>query len=145
MIVDYLQLLRAEGMRSRYEIATAVSNALKAIAVSLQVPLIAISQLSRENEKRQDKRPQLSDLRESGAIEQDADVVMFVHCPEYYLRQEEPDPGSDDHDHWQVNLRRWAGKAEMIVAKHRHAATGKVTLRFDAPCSRFHDEQERGA
>lgn len=142
VIVDYLQLLRAEGARGRYEIATAVSNALKAIAVGLQVPLIVISQLSRENERRQDKRPQLSDLRESGAIEQDADVVMFVHRPEYYLRQEEPDPCSDTHAQWQSNLLRWTGKAEIIVAKHRHAATGKTTIRFDAACSRFHEDRE---
>lgn len=141
IILDYLQLMRVDGARGRYEIATAVSNALKAIAVALQVPLIAISQLSRENERRQDKRPLLSDLRESGAIEQDADVVMFVHRPEYYLRQDEPDPGSDEYEQWQTKLLRWIGKAEIIVAKHRHAATGKATISFDAPCSRFFDDQ----
>jgi replicative DNA helicase len=127
---------------SSYEIATAVSNALKAVAVALHVPLIAISQLSRENEKRQDKRPQLSDLRESGAIEQDADVVAFAHRPEYYIRQEEPDPAPAHYPDWQSDLRRWAGKAELIVAKHRHAAVGKTTLGFDAPCSRFYDDRE---
>jgi replicative DNA helicase len=142
IVVDYLQLMTAEGARGRYEIATAVSNALKAVAVTLHVPLIAISQLSRENEKRQDKRPQLSDLRESGAIEQDADVVAFVHRPEYYFRQEEPDPASAHYFDWQSNLRRWAGKAELIVAKHRHAAVGKATIGFDAPCSRFYDDRE---
>jgi replicative DNA helicase len=103
------------------------------------VPILALSQLSRQVEARDDKRPQLSDLRESGSIEQDADVVMFVYRDEYYLKAKEPKAGTEEHFKWQDEMGRVHGKAEVIIAKQRHGPTGTVQLAFQADVTRFTD------
>jgi replicative DNA helicase len=100
---------------------------------------VALSQLSRQVESRDDKRPQLSDLRESGSIEQDADVVMFVFREEYYLRNREPRPGTEEHFKWQTEMDAALGKAEVIIGKQRHGPTGTVQLQFEADVTRFSD------
>jgi replicative DNA helicase len=112
---------------------------LKALAKELNVPVMALSQLSRQVENRDDKRPQLSDLRESGSIEQDADVVMFVFREEYYLANKEPRPGTDLHTKWMLDMEAAHNKAEVIIGKQRHGPTGTVELHFDAATTRFHD------
>ena len=101
------------------------------------MPIIALSQLSRQVESRDDKRPQLSDLRESGSIEQDADVVLFVYRDEYYLKMKEPKPGSEEHFRWQAEMDQAHGKAEVIIGKQRHGPTGTVQLAFEAEITRF--------
>jgi replicative DNA helicase len=122
-----------------------ISRGLKTLAKELQLPVIALSQLSRQVESREDKRPQLSDLRESGSIEQDADIVMFVYREDYYLAAKEPREGSESgkgqesYEEWQRQMNEVYGQAELIVAKQRHGATGKVKLRFDARITRFSD------
>ena len=118
---------------------TEITTSLKALAKELNVPVLALSQLSRQVENRDDKRPQLSDLRESGSIEQDADVVMFVYREEYYLRNREPRPGSEDHFKWQTEMEAAHGKAEVIIGKQRHGPTGTVQLQFEAEVTRFSD------
>jgi replicative DNA helicase len=105
--------------------------------------VVALSQLSRQVENRDDKRPQLSDLRESGSIEQDADVVMFVFREEYYLSNKEPRPGTDEYTKWQVEMAAVHGKAEIIIGKQRHGPTGTVNVQFDASVTRF-DNLARG-
>jgi replicative DNA helicase len=105
----------------------------------LNVPILALSQLSRQVENRDDKRPQLSDLRESGSIEQDADVVMFVFREEYYLRNREPRVGTEEHFKWQAEMEAVHGKAEVIIGKQRHGPTGTVPLHFKADVTRFAD------
>lgn len=129
LIVDYAQLLRAEG-RSRYEQITAVSMALKGLAMSLGIPVIALSQLSRQIESRDDKRPQLSDLRESGQLEQDADAVMFCYRDEYYVARRQPAPQdpAEKHLQWQDDLERCRNKMEVIVAKQRQGELGTAHL-----------------
>ena len=116
---------------------TEITTNLKALAKELNVPIMALSQLSRQVENRDDKRPQLSDLRESGSIEQDADVVMFVFREEYYLSNKEPRPGTDEHLKWQTEMDAVHGKAEVIIGKQRHGPTGTVNLQFDAAVTRF--------
>ncbi len=106
------------------------------------MPIIALSQLSRQVESRDDKRPQLSDLRESGSIEQDADVVMFVYREEYYLKNREPKPGTDEYIKWENEMNEMRGKAEVIVAKQRHGPTGSVSLAFQGEFTRFSDLAE---
>ena len=113
------------------------SKGLKALAKELSVPVMALSQLSRGVDNRDDKRPILSDLRESGSIEQDADVVMFVYREEYYLQSREPDPSSSEHTSWMEKLERVHNRAEVLVEKHRHGPTNKVELFFDARFTRF--------
>ena len=105
----------------------------------MNVPIIALSQLSRQVENRDDKRPQLADLRESGSIEQDADVVMFVYREEYYLAMKEPRPGTPEHEKWQTDMGLAHGKAEVIIGKQRHGPTGTVELHFEASVTRFGD------
>jgi replicative DNA helicase len=105
----------------------------------LSVPIIALSQLSRQVESRDDKRPQLSDLRESGSIEQDADVVMFVYREEYYLQNKEPRIGTPEYEKWQLDMDLAHGKAEVIIAKQRHGPTGTVDLSFEGQFTRFSD------
>jgi replicative DNA helicase len=142
LIVDYLQLMRGEERRAsdnRVQEVTGITMGLKALAKELNVPVVALSQLSRAVEARDDKRPQLSDLRESGSIEQDADVVLFVYREEYYLANREPRPGSDEHIRWQAEMAAAAGKAELIIGKQRHGPTGTVQVRFDARVTRFGD------
>jgi replicative DNA helicase len=121
---------------------TEITTGLKALAKELAVPIIALSQLSRQVESRDDKRPQLSDLRESGSIEQDADVVMFVYREEYYLKNREPKPGTDEYIKWEHEMNEMRGKAEVIVAKQRHGPTGSVSLAFQGEFTRFSDLAE---
>ena len=137
IIVDYLQLLRGTADNRVQEIAE-ISMGLKAIAKELNIPVIALSQLSRAVESREDKRPQLSDLRESGSIEQDADVVMFVFREEYYVEREKPgDHELDKMAEWQDRMSRLHGKAEVIIGKQRHGPIGTVELSFESQFTRF--------
>ncbi|MGP9819131.1 replicative DNA helicase [Salinarimonas sp. NSM] len=139
LIVDYLQLLSGSGKKgeNRVQELTEITTGLKALAKELAVPIVALSQLSRQVESRDDKRPQLSDLRESGSIEQDADVVMFVYRDEYYLKNKEPKPGTEEHFKWQAEMDAAHGKAEVIIGKQRHGPTGTVQLSFQADITRF--------
>ncbi|KAA2237769.1 replicative DNA helicase [Salinarimonas soli] len=139
LVVDYLQLLSGSSKKgeNRVQELTEITTGLKALAKELSVPLIALSQLSRQVESRDDKRPQLSDLRESGSIEQDADVVMFVYREEYYLKNKEPKPGTEEHFKWQTEMDQAHGKAEVIIGKQRHGPTGTVQLAFQADVTRF--------
>jgi replicative DNA helicase len=139
IIIDYIQLMTSGQKKdNRTQDITAITMGLKALAKELDIPIIALSQLSRNLEHRADKRPQLSDLRESGSIEQDADVVLFVYRDEYYLAREEPD-GSDaaKHTEWLECLSKAKNNAELIIAKQRHGPTGKIELYFDAEHTRF--------
>src|SRR5215470_11530363 len=142
LVIDYIQLLQGTSRRSsenRVQEITEITTSLKSLAKELGVPVIALSQLSRQVENRDDKRPQLSDLRESGSIEQDADVVLFVFREEYYLSNKEPRPGSDEYIKWQTSMDAAHGKAEIIIGKQRHGPTGTVQLQFDAAVTRFDD------
>ncbi|MGY3482728.1 replicative DNA helicase [Bradyrhizobium sp. USDA 4011] len=142
IVIDYIQLLQGSGKKgndNRVQEITEITTNLKALAKELNVPVIALSQLSRQVENRDDKRPQLSDLRESGSIEQDADVVMFVYREEYYLANKEPRPGTPEHATWQAEMERALGKAEVIIGKQRHGPTGTVELHFEASVTRFGD------
>ncbi len=137
LIVDYLQLVRGTSDNRVQEIGE-ISMGLKAIAKELDIPVIALSQLSRQVESREDKRPQLSDLRESGSIEQDADVVMFVFREEYYVEREKPgDERLDEMADWQDRMSRLHGKAEVIIGKQRHGPIGTIELSFEAEFTRF--------
>ena len=145
MVIDYVQLMQGSSKRAsenRVQEITEITTGLKALAKELSVPIIALSQLSRQVESREDKRPQLSDLRESGSIEQDADVVMFVYRDEYYLQNKEPKPGTEEHLKWQQAMNDARGKAEVIIAKQRHGPTGTVPLAFQAEFTRFSDLAE---
>jgi replicative DNA helicase len=144
LVVDYLQLLSGSAKKgeNRVQELTEITTSLKALAKELNVPVVALSQLSRQVESRDDKRPQLSDLRESGSIEQDADVVMFVFREEYYLKNREPKPGTEEHFKWQAEMESAHGKAEVIIGKQRHGPTGTVQLQFDAEVTRFGDLAE---
>ena len=143
VVVDYLQLLQGSGKGSagdnRVQEISEISRGLKQLAKELNAPVIALSQLSRAVEQREDKRPQLSDLRESGSIEQDADMVLFIYREDYYLAAEQPSDDHPDSAAWQEEMARAYGKAEVIVAKQRHGATGKVRLKFDAQITKFSD------
>ncbi len=139
LIVDYLQLVRGTGRSdNRVNEISEITMGLKAIAKELDIPVIALSQLSRQVESRDDKRPQLSDLRESGSIEQDADVVMFVFREEYYVEREKPsDEKLDEIAEWQDRMGRLHGKAEVIIGKQRHGPIGTVELSFEGQFTRF--------
>ena len=142
LVIDYLQLLsgsKSNGQANRVQELTEITTGLKALAKELSVPVIALSQLSRQVENRDDKRPQLSDLRESGSIEQDADVVMFVYREEYYLKNKQPREGTEEFLAWQSDMERAHGKAEVIIGKQRHGPTGTIELQFDAEVTRFSD------
>jgi len=142
IIVDYLQLVRGSNSRrndNRVQEISEVTQALKALAKDLNVPVIALSQLSRAVESRDDKRPQLSDLRESGAIEQDADVVMFVYREEYYEMRKQPTEGTPEHVEWQDRMGRIANLAEVIIGKQRHGPIGRVVLHFESAFTKFSD------
>ncbi|RZF63980.1 replicative DNA helicase [Sphingomonas populi] len=150
VVVDYLQLLTGSAKASgdgRVQEISEISRGLKTLAKDMNVPVIALSQLSRQVEQREDKRPQLSDLRESGSIEQDADMVMFVFREDYYVAAKEPKRPVDgdsakiheDHAQWMLEMERVFGLAEFIVAKQRHGATGKVILKFEPMFTRFSD------
>jgi len=140
IVVDYLQLVTAsEGKQSqgRVQEVSEITMGMKALAKELSVPVIALSQLSRQVEQREDKRPQLSDLRESGSIEQDADCVMFVYRESYYLGRAEPREGTPEHLTWQENMDRVKGMAEVILGKQRHGPIGTVRLSFNDDTVRF--------
>ena len=143
IVVDYLQLLQGTGRGSsgdnRVQEISEISRGLKQLAKELEVPVLALSQLSRAVEQREDKKPQLSDLRESGSIEQDADMVWFVFRPDYYVAAKQPADDHPDFAAWQEEMQRVYGTAELIVAKQRHGATGKVRMRFDAKITKFSD------
>jgi replicative DNA helicase len=149
IVVDYLQLLQGSGRSqdNRVNEISEISRGLKTLAKELQVPVIALSQLSRAVEQREDKRPMLSDLRESGSIEQDADMVWFIYREDYYVGAREPKvPRGDDdmkaheaHAAWQQEMEQVFGLAELIIAKQRHGATGKVRLRFEPKITKFSD------
>ena len=139
LFVDYLQLVRGTGRsENRVNEISEITMGLKAIAKELDIPVVALSQLSRQVENREDKRPQLSDLRESGSIEQDADVVMFVFREEYYKEREKPgDHELDKMGQWQEEMERLHGKAEVVIGKQRHGPIGTVELRFEGQFTRF--------
>ena len=139
LVVDYLQLLSGSSKKgeNRVQELTEITTGLKALAKELACPVIALSQLSRQVEQRDDKRPQLSDLRESGSIEQDADVVIFVYREEYYLKNKEPKMGTEEYFKWQTEMDQVHGRAEVIIGKQRHGPTGTVQLQFDAEVTRF--------
>jgi replicative DNA helicase len=145
LVIDYIQLLSGSSRRAqegRVQEVTEITTALKALAKELNIPVLALSQLSRAVESRDDKRPQLSDLRESGSIEQDADVVMFVFREEYYLKNKEPRPGTEEYFKWQTEMEAVHGRAEVIIGKQRHGPTGTVPMQFKADVTRFSDLAE---
>jgi replicative DNA helicase len=140
LIVDYLQLATGTSRRStenRVQEITEITTNLKALAKELNIPILALSQLSRQVESRDDKRPQLSDLRESGSIEQDADVVLFVFREEYYLKNRKPKEGTEEFFKWVAEMEQMAGRAEVIIGKQRHGPTGTVEMQFEAELTRF--------
>ena len=140
IVIDYLQLMRpSTSMRlnNRVQEVSEITQGLKALAKDLDLPILALSQLSRAVEQRDDKRPQLSDLRESGSIEQDADVVMFIYREQYYLARKKPEEGTADHAEWQEKMEEVHNKAQIIVAKQRHGPTDTIELYFDAMLTKF--------
>jgi replicative DNA helicase len=140
IVVDYLQLLSGSTRRAaegRVQEVSEITTGLKALAKELHVPVLALSQLSRQVEQREDKRPQLADLRESGSIEQDADVVLFVFREEYYVERRQPRENTEEHKQWQVEMDMVTGKAEVIIGKQRHGPTGTVRLQFTPEFTRF--------
>jgi len=147
IVVDYLQLMQAGRRRdgNRVQDITEITTGLKALAKELHVPIIAVSQLSRATEQRENKRPQLSDLRESGSIEQDGDVVMFTFREEYYVERDQPsETDLAAYQEWQDKLRAVAGKAEIIVGKHRHGELGSVQVAFSGEFTRFSNLAKQG-
>lgn len=142
IVVDYLQLLQGSGRAgeaNRVQELSEITRGLKTLAKELNVPVLALSQLSRAVEQREDKRPQLADLRESGSIEQDADIVLFVYREEYYHGQKKPEEGSEKFIKWMEKGERVRGRAEVLVAKQRHGATGTVEVRFIKEYTKFAD------
>ena len=144
IVVDYIQLMRPSGQKNegRVQEISEITQGLKALAKELNVPVLALSQLSRAVEQRDDKIPQLADLRESGSIEQDADVVMFVYREEYYLERKEPKVGSVEHAEWQTKMNDILGLAEIIIGKQRHGPTGNVHVEFEKMYTKFKDLQK---
>ncbi|HXC73943.1 MAG TPA: replicative DNA helicase [Sphingomicrobium sp.] len=157
IVVDYLQLLQGTGRGNdnRVQEISEISRGLKQLAKELDVPVIGLSQLSRQVEQREDKRPQLSDLRESGSIEQDADIVLFIYREDYYVKGVEvemptPDEAASNperrqkYEDWDAKYQAVKGKAEIIVAKQRHGSTGIVRVRFDGRITKFSDAADDG-
>jgi replicative DNA helicase len=158
VIVDYLQLLQGTGRNgheNRVQEISEISRGLKTLAKELDVPVLGLSQLSRAVEQREDKRPQLSDLRESGSIEQDADIVLFIYREDYYVKGVEvemPTPEEAEknpnqrqkYEEWDSKYQSVKGKAEIIVAKQRHGSTGIVRVRFDGRTTKFSDAADEG-
>ena len=143
IVVDYIQLMRGTTYNKdgRVQEISQITQGLKAIAKELGVPVLALSQLSRQVEQRDDHKPQLSDLRESGSIEQDADVVMFVYREGYYLQRKEPREATVEHAEWQAKMNEVAHLAEIIIGKQRHGPIGKITLEFEERFTKFKDTQ----
>ncbi len=146
IIIDYLQLISGtnsnRGSENRVQEISYITQSLKALAKELNVPIVALSQLSRQVETRDNKRPMLADLRESGSIEQDADVVMFVYRGEYYLEKEKPDEGTDEFMKWQEKMSAIFGRAELIIGKNRHGPVSTVDLSFEKKFTRFNNLAE---
>ena len=143
VVVDYIQLMSANTFRrdGRVQEISEITQGLKALAKELGVPVLALSQLSRAVEQRDDKKPQLSDLRESGSIEQDADVVMFVFREAYYLEKKEPRVATVEHAEWQAKMNEVSNLAEIIIGKQRHGPTGNINVEFEAMFTKFKDIQ----
>ena len=142
IVVDYIQLMSATHRKDgRVQEISEITQGLKAIAKELSIPVLALSQLSRAVEQRDDKKPQLADLRESGSIEQDADVVMFVFREAYYLEKKEPRPATIEHAEWQAKMNEVSNLAQIIIDKQRHGPTGNVMLEFEAMFTKFKDRQ----
>ena len=142
VVIDYIQLMRASNFKDgRVQEISEITQGLKALAKELSVPVVALSQLSRAVEARDDKKPQLADLRESGSIEQDADVVMFVYREAYYLERKEPRPATVEHAEWQAKMNEVSSLAEIIIGKQRHGPTGNIMLEFEAMFTKFKDIQ----
>src|SRR2546427_632758 len=141
LVIDYIQLLQGTGRRidNRVQEVTEITTSLKALAKELNVPILALSQLSRQVESRDDNRPQLSDLRESGSIEQHHDLRKIVFREEYYLANKEPRIGTPEYEKWQLDLSLVHGKAEIIIGKQRHGPTGTVEVQFEGQFTRFSD------
>ena len=141
IVVDYIQLMKTNSNRmdGRVQEISEITQGLKALAKELNVPVVALSQLSRAVEQRDDKKPQLSDLRESGSIEQDADVVIFVYREQYYLERKKPKEGSIEFAEWQSKMSDIHGGAELILGKHRHGSTGVVHVEFEGEFTKFKD------
>jgi replicative DNA helicase len=154
IVIDYLQLIgnafdrsrsRRGGSENRTQELTEITRCLKALAKELNTPVLALSQLSREVEKRDDKRPQLADLRDSGSIEQDADVVMFVYREQYYLERSEPKEGTKKYDEWQKAFEACVNTGDIIIGKQRHGSVGTVRLHYHAETTTFSDLYPMGA
>ncbi len=143
IVVDYIQLMRGTTFNKdgRVQEISQITQGLKAIAKELSVPVVALSQLSRQVEQRDDNKPLLSDLRESGSIEQDADVVMFVYREAYYLQRKEPRAATVEHAEWQAKMNEVAHLAQLIIGKQRHGPIGNVTLEFEERFTKFKDTQ----
>jgi len=141
IVVDYIQLMKSSGKKeyNRVQEISEITQGLKALAKELNVPVLALSQLSRQVEHRDNKKPQLSDLRESGSIEQDADVVMFVYREAYYLENKEPTLGSIEHAEWQQKMDEISRLADIIIGKQRHGPTGIIKVEFEAMYTKFKD------
>jgi len=141
IVVDYIQLMKSVGKKeyNRVQEISEITQGLKALAKELDVPVLALSQLSRQVEHRDNKKPQLSDLRESGSIEQDADVVMFVYREAYYLENKEPTLGSIEHAEWQQKMDEISRLADIMIGKQRHGPTGNVKVEFEAIYTKFKD------
>ena len=148
IVVDYLQLIsgnKSSRNDGRVQEVSEITRGLKTLAKELKIPVVALSQLSRQVESREDKHPQLADLRESGSIEQDADVVMFIYRDEYYIEKAEPtlraeeseDKFSDRKRNWELRLEKARGIADLLIAKQRHGPVGNVKLQFSAEFTRF--------
>ena len=143
IVVDYIQLMRGTTFNKdgRVQEISQITQGLKAIAKELAVPVVALSQLSRQVEQRDNHKPQLSDLRESGSIEQDADVVMFVYREAYYYERQQPRPNTVEHAEWQAKMNEVANLAEIIIGKQRHGPTGNIMLEFEPMFTKFKDTQ----
>jgi len=145
IIVDYIQLMRSNSRKeyNRVQEISEITQGLKALAKELNVPVLALSQLSRAVEQRDDKKPQLADLRESGSIEQDADVVMFVFREAYYLQNKEPTVGSIEHAEWKTKMNEISHLADIMIGKQRHGPTGNVKVEFEAMYTKFKDLENK--
>ena len=145
IVVDYIQLMKSSGKKeyNRVQEISEITQGLKALAKELNVPVLALSQLSRAVEHRDDKKPQLADLRESGSIEQDADIVMFVFRESYYLQNKEPTVGSIEHAEWQTKMNEISHLAEIMISKQRHGPTGNVKVEFEQMYTKFKDLENK--
>ena len=145
IVVDYIQLMRSGNIKNegRVQEISEITQGLKALAKELDVPVLALSQLSRAVEQRDDKKPQLADLRESGSIEQDADVVMFVYREAYYLERKEPTLGSIEHAEWQQKMDEVSRLADIMIGKQRHGPTGNIKVEFEAMYTKFKDLENK--